>query len=247
MVEDTDVFAPRAAGLSVRWRLARQPRRARRLSFLGSACNDAQRAEGAKGAALALVALAAALAPTPRWGVERWYSNGAYLAFQPYLTALSNRLPFALVDALLIGAAGGWVGALLFDLARRERGGWLRVAGRGVLRTIVLASALYLAFLLTWGLNYRRVPLAEKLQFDAGGVSAIGARQLAETAIDRLNALYDRAHARSALAADPLNSPLGSLIRTRAARARRRAARGAWPAEAYGARLLLPGGPRSTA
>ncbi len=52
------------------------------------------------------------------------------------------------------------------------------------------AAALYLAFLVMWGFNYRRVPLAEKLQFDAAGVSAEGTRSLAMTTVDRVNALY---------------------------------------------------------
>ena len=176
---------------------------------MGSVRGDAERIQGSRAAVLGLVALAAALTPTPPWAVERLYSTGVYLAFQPYLTAASNRLPFALVDVLLAVVAAWWIGALVVDVARRRRrGGWVRIAGRGVLRTIVLASALYLAFLLVWGLNYRRVPLAEKLQFDAGGVSAAGARQLAETAIDHLNALYEGVHAERAPAPDTSNSPL---------------------------------------
>ena len=50
-----------------------------------------------------------------------------------------------------------------------------------VRRTVTAAASLYLAFLITWGLNYRRVPLAEKLEFDAGSVSAAAARTLATT------------------------------------------------------------------
>ena len=62
-------------------------------------------------------------------------------------------------------------------------------------RTVVWGAGFYLAFLLIWGLNYRRVRLADKLQFDAHAVSPDGAAALATTAVNELNALYDRAHA----------------------------------------------------
>ena len=79
------------------------------------------------------------------------------------------------------------------DVAR-ARGAWLRAAAAIVARTVVVAAALYLAFLIVWGLNYRRVPLADKLQFQSGEVSPDAARTLAAAAVERANALYDRAH-----------------------------------------------------
>jgi hypothetical protein len=146
-------------------------------------------------ATLVLGALVAAVSPTPPGGVERLYSNGAYLALQTRLTPASNLVPFALIDALVIVVAGGWVAALVRDLARRGRGGWVWVAANVAVRSVVLTSALYLSFLFVWGLNYRRVPLTEKLQFDAAHVSPDAARLLAAEAVDRVNALYDHAHA----------------------------------------------------
>jgi hypothetical protein len=146
-------------------------------------------------ATLVLGALVAAVSPTPPGGVERLYSNGAYLALQTRLTPASNLVPFALIDAFVIIVAGGWIAALVRDLAHRGHGGWVWVAANVAVRSVVLTSALYLSFLLVWGLNYRRVPLAEKLQFDAAQVSPDAARLLAAEAVDRVNALYDRAHA----------------------------------------------------
>src|SRR6185436_1863183 len=54
---------------------------------------------------------------------------------------------------------------------------------------------LYLVFLATWGLNYRRVPLADKLVFDAARVTPEAAASLAVRAIASLNRLYLAAHA----------------------------------------------------
>ncbi len=159
--------------------------------------------------AIVLAGLVAALVPMPPRAVEAIYSNGAYLAIQPRVTAASNFVPWALIDALLVIVLGGWLVALIRDLARGARGGWIRALAAIAVRTIVAASVLYLAFLTTWGLNYRRVPLAEKLQFDAAGASPEAARTLLAAAVDCLNALYERAHAAGAVA-DVTNSPLAA-------------------------------------
>jgi len=151
--------------------------------------------------ALICAAIGAALAPIPAAAVERLYSNALYLALQRTVTAVSNLLPFAMFDALMASAAAGWTWLLVRDVARR--GGWTRIVGRTVRRTVTAAASLYLAFLITWGLNYRRVPLAEKLEFDAGSISAAGARTLATTAAAEVNRLYQSADRAANTAVDP--------------------------------------------
>jgi ElaB/YqjD/DUF883 family membrane-anchored ribosome-binding protein len=64
-----------------------------------------------------------------------------------------------------------------------------------MLRTLAAAATLYLVFLAMWGLNYRRVPLDRKLHFDASAVTATSARDAAQLAVSRLNALFAEAHA----------------------------------------------------
>src|SRR5207302_9182073 len=71
---------------------------------------------------------------------------------------------------------------------------WTAAAGRAVVRSLVAAALLYLAFLAAWGLNYRRMPLVETLQFDRAGVTPELARGLAATAINRANTLHAPAH-----------------------------------------------------
>jgi hypothetical protein len=56
------------------------------------------------------------------------------------------------------------------------------------------AAWFYLAFLLVWGLNYRRVPLTDKLQFAAPSASQEAARALLATTIEQVNALHGPAH-----------------------------------------------------
>lgn len=138
------------------------------------------------------LALAGAAAPIPEWMVERWYSGGFYPVLQRVLTPASNLVPFALFDVLWVAAAATSIVAA-FRCVRDS--GW-RTGGLRLARLAVRAAAVvYLVFLTTWGLNYRRVPLVDRLAFDPARVTAAAAARLGETNAASLNALYARAHA----------------------------------------------------
>jgi hypothetical protein len=98
----------------------------------------------------------------------------------------------ALFDILLVSVAVGWLAFAIRDAAQADL---VRAALRIVVRSIVWAATLYLLFLAVWGLNYRRVRLADKVPFDASAVTAEAARTAGLVAVARLNALADRAHA----------------------------------------------------
>lgn len=160
---------------------------------------------------LVALAVAAAVAPMPATAVERLYSTRIYPAVQAHLTAVSNGIGAGLLDIVAALALAGWLGALVADF-RWRRLGWLRAAGHSAARTIVLGAGAYLAFVALWGLNYRRVPLADKLQFDAAAVSPAAARDLAATAIERLNALHERAHPSDAPTLDGIDPRLAEAF-----------------------------------
>lgn len=160
-------------------------------------------------AAVVTLAAAAALVPIPPGLVERVYASGLYPAWQPHVTRLSNLTPVALFDVLLVAVAAAWVGAAIRDLAR---GSWLRAAIRALVRTIVWSAGLYLLFLAAWGLNYRRVPLVDTLQFDASAVSPASARTLAAVTVGRINALYVEAHDASPAVPDRVDGPLAAAF-----------------------------------
>jgi uncharacterized protein DUF3810 len=136
---------------------------------------------------LIAAALLAAVIPLPRGAVERLYSTHLYPAVQRPLTALSNRLPFALLDVAMILAAMGWLVLAARDVRAR---GWGRGAARATVRTLVWAALTYVWFLATWGLNYQRVPLSAKLQTDGTAVTRDAARRVATIAIERVNAMH---------------------------------------------------------
>ena len=102
-------------------------------------------------------AIAAAMLPVPDTLVERWYSHGLYLRLQRVLTTVSNAVPFALFDVLCVTRADR-CGVVRHPAVRKA--GWRRGLAAVGGRLLMSAAVVYLVFLATWGLNYRRVPLA---------------------------------------------------------------------------------------
>jgi len=137
------------------------------------------------------LAIAGALAPIPSSLVERWYSLGIYPILQRVLTSASDLFPFALFDVLWVSASAAFA-AVSYRCIRTAgwRAGGLRLALLAARATAIV----YLAFLATWGLNYRRVPLIDKLAFDPAGVTAAAASRLGDDNAATLNGLYARAH-----------------------------------------------------
>jgi hypothetical protein len=139
--------------------------------------------------ALVVGAVALALVPMPPSLVERWYSRGIYPRLQSAWTGASNLFPFALLDVagaalLLLALAGlwrahGWRGRLR----------WLAT------RLVVTAAVVYISFMALWGLNYRRQPLEETLDYDASRISRDALVRLASGAAARANARHAAAHA----------------------------------------------------
>ena len=157
-----------------------------------------------KGRALAVrvgiiaTAVAAASIPIAPALVERLFSTGLYPRLQSGLTRMSNMVPFALFDALLITASGWFLWMATREVGRRSAAGkaaWLWVLGRIGLRSLTLAAALYLGFLVAWGFNYRRLPLTDRLVQQPQEVTVDSAQRLVTVTVDQLNALHSQAHA----------------------------------------------------
>jgi hypothetical protein len=152
-----------------------------------------------------LAAAAIAIVPLPRASVERVYARGAYPLIQPRLTMLTNSTSIAWFDVMLLVVAGVvmamWI-TRLRRLVRRShlgeggrRAGVLKTAGGLVVDTAAIAAAVYLWFLIAWGLNYQREPLRAQLDFQEDRITRDALRDLARRNIESLNALYQDAHA----------------------------------------------------
>jgi hypothetical protein len=144
---------------------------------------------------LVALAVAAAFVPLSPGAVERWYSTGLYPRLQALLTPATNLVPVALLDVASLALLS--VAAVRF--VRRARAAGVRRAALNAAGSLLTTAAVvYLLFLAFWGLNYRRMPLERKLDYDPARVTREAAVALANTAVASLNAGYAAAHARDA-------------------------------------------------
>jgi hypothetical protein len=162
--------------------------------FTTTAMGIMSRMRGIAAVVVVALALAAAVVPIDSRLVERWYSTWVFPSIQHVLTPVSNLVPFALLDVL---AAGGLCGVLFVSvrsvlLARRKKR-WQPIVT--TLARLVTSSALvYLLFLALWGLNYRRVAMADRLVLERNSGSGREISELGRTSVKHLNALYAAAH-----------------------------------------------------
>lgn len=148
---------------------------------------------------LVAFAAGAAVVPLPPSAVDRLYTAHIYATLQPLVTSLSNLTSVALLDLAIALVALAWTVLAVRDLRRapsRVRA-CLRVCGR----TLTWSATIYLLFLVCWGLNYRRPRMRDTLPYDASGVTPDAVLAAGRLAVERLNALHDRAHASESLPA----------------------------------------------
>lgn len=146
--------------------------------------------------AIVLIAAAAAIAPLPPQLVETAFSTRLYPSIQHVVTPLTNLLPIAVFDLLLVAAFAIVVVQLVRGVgrARRER----RVAPIFAMLWHLIAGAalVYLVFLAVWGLNYRRLSMQDRLVLASPAPDKTAVMNLGWESVRRLNALREAAHAR---------------------------------------------------
>jgi hypothetical protein len=144
-------------------------------------------------AAIAIALLAAVFRPGPLT-IEDVYGRRVYPIIQANLTSLSNRSPIALIDVGLLIVIPGLIAIWVVSM-RRAKKKRLRGIGNAILSTLTLAAIVYLWFLTTWGFNYARQPLEQRLAFDRTRITPSAVRSLAEFAIEQANRTHAAAHA----------------------------------------------------
>ena len=146
--------------------------------------------------AIVLIAAAAAISPLPPQLVETAFSTRLYPSIQHVVTPLTNLLPIAVFDLLLVAAFAIVVVQLVRGVgrARRER----RVAPIFAMLWHLIAGAalVYLVFLAVWGLNYRRLSMQDRLVLASPAPDKTAVMNLGWESVRRLNALREAAHVR---------------------------------------------------
>jgi hypothetical protein len=135
-----------------------------------------------------------AVAPIPSSWVETWYSTGVYPRIERSLTPLSNRIPFAILDVLLLIVVPTAVVSLVSATADAWRTRTVGRLGWTVVHVVAATAALYIAFLGLWGLNYRRVRMPERLVLDRQLPTSDQVVELGLTAASEMNRLHAAAH-----------------------------------------------------
>lgn len=127
---------------------------------------------------------AGSLAPT--W-VERLYSRGIYPLLGQALSRATRVVPFSLAEAMVVTLLIGLPILCLRWLIASWRNpmNWLRGVGRAVFTMIVI----YSLFLLVWGLNYHRLPLADIAKLPVQPSSITELTTLSRDLLDRANEL----------------------------------------------------------
>ena len=153
------------------------------------------RAALAADAALIVLAFAVTNARIPTATIEYAYANGAFAWMNATFVPLVNAVPFAVGDleALIVIAAtaAAWILGL-----RRARGPRPFAVLVLLAHTAALAAAIVIAFNLLWGWNYRRAPVAARVDYAAARVTPATVSAFADRIVGILNADVGPAHAR---------------------------------------------------
>jgi hypothetical protein len=144
-----------------------------------------------------LIALAALVtnAPLGQATLEGAYANGIYGRLNATLVPLSNAVPFAFGD-LEVALAVAFIIALwvagLHRAGTRKQWGVVRLLAH----TAAFAAAIVISFNLLWGWNYRRAPVATRVDYAATRVTAASVSAFADRIAAILNTDVAAAHAR---------------------------------------------------
>jgi len=164
--------------------------------------------------ALIAAALGAWLVSVPPAWIERGFSRDFYPSLQAALTSLSNASPFALFDLIVILLVVVVLAVWTHYLRRAWRTRRPGPVGAALWHTAAMAAFIYVWFLGSWGLNYRRVPADATPAFDASRVTPAALRALAARAVRETNSRYALAHAEGFPAGNVVPPALATALHT---------------------------------
>jgi hypothetical protein len=104
---------------------------------------------------------------------------------------VSALVPFSLAELALLAASGALVWRLVHACRSARTLRWGRALGAALADLTLVAGVLALAFVVLWGLNYRRVPFATSAGLDAAPAPVDELRELAADLARRANGLRE--------------------------------------------------------
>ncbi len=138
-----------------------------------------------------VVALVAMLVTPSRSFLDGFYAGTFYPAAQTTITGLTNYLPFALSDCILVIVVVGLV--VRWVVALRAKRTW-RTLAQLMFQTLAMLSVIYVWFLIDWGWNYDRPSLSTTLSYDSASVARLALEPLELRAVGVLDDAAIAAH-----------------------------------------------------
>lgn len=157
-----------------------------------------------------IVAAASFLVPMPAWIVDEFYSRDLYPWVQNGLTAVSNLLPVAVLDLMIVAAVAAVVYRLVRLGLQAWRDGVLAAVWEGGRRVLRAAAIVGIIFMWAWGCNYRRVPLQNSLGKGGEVAATVAGLRLA---VSDANAVATRLRPALTAAPVPTYPELADMLR----------------------------------
>ena len=126
----------------------------------------------------------------PKW-VEEYYSQGIYPFISKSLRWLSGWSSMSFGSFIITGLVIViifWLAKSIRKVWKRKTSAW-RFIGLVLLNGTLLYTVIYGWFLLSWGFNYFRLPLVQKLGLDTKNIEAVELKELSEQLIISCNTL----------------------------------------------------------
>jgi len=141
-----------------------------------------------------VIAGVCAIAPLPPRLVETAFSIRVYPLIQHVVTPVTNLLPIAVFDLLLLAGVAAVVVSLVGGVRRARRERRLQPVFTTIWHLLVAAAVVYLVFLAVWGLNYRRLPMSDRLALESATPGRDAVMNLGRESVRQLNLLRESAH-----------------------------------------------------
>jgi hypothetical protein len=125
---------------------------------------------------------------------------------QQLLTPVSNLVPFALLDLFVLAGIVALVWVVRRGVVASRRAKRLAPLVSAAVTLSVAAAAVYVAFLLMWGMNYRRLAMTDRLDISREAPDSDAVVRLGLEAVGHMNQLHAEAQ-RDGWPDDPWRNP----------------------------------------
>lgn len=125
--------------------------------------------------------------------VERYYTTTIYLYVSQIVSSITGVIPFSVAELILIigTITIGWGIALHVKTVIYNRQNWIPMIKSHLLVVTVFTTVVYFLFVVSWGLNYHRVPLASIIDLEIEKSSVEELEALSKYLVEQANELRE--------------------------------------------------------